>query len=242
MAEDRKVFPVGQVLELVTGKDGADTSGLVAFITGRSNLGKEAAKAAAPFAYAWLVRWYPKFMDMEWKDDQSWEAYLRQASHILGDHVSLEPMSGRFKNIVNTALDAIEDSQASLTRQTEAAMKLETEVKRLEPLPQLVEAAQKKSDDLEAKLKAMKSEMLALNRKALEFEGKVPMDQEELMQTIQSAIKDALKGMTFATGASAAAAATPAGEGTAAEAKEPAEDDWGFGSSSSSSGDDEFGF
>lgn len=240
MAEDRKVFPVGQVLELVTGKNGADTSSLVEFITGKSNLSPEAAKAAAPFAFAWLVRWYPKFMDMEWKEDQSWEAYLRQASHILGEHVSLEPMDGRFKNIVNSALDVIEDSQAALTKQTEAAMKLEAEVKRLEPFPQLVEAAQKKSDELEAKIKSMKSEMLALNRKALEFEGKVPMDQEELMQNVQAAIKDALKGMTFATGAVTASAAAPAEESSVQDEKKTPEDEWGFGASSS--GDDEFGF
>lgn len=241
MAEDRKVFPVGQVLELVTGKNDADVSSLVAFITGRANPGPEAAKAAAPFAFAWLARWYPRFMDMEWKDDQSWEAYLRQASHILGDNVSLEPMSGRFKNIVNTALDAIEDSQASLASQTERAMKLEQEVKSLQPLQGLVDAARKKSDDLEAKLKSMKSEMLALNRKVLEFEGKVAMDHDELMQNIQSAIKDGLKGMAFATGTAAAAA--PASEaGTPQEAeKQTPEDEWGFGSGSSSS-DDEFGF
>lgn len=240
MAEDRKIFPVGQVLELVTGKDGADTSSLVAFITGRSNLGPEAAKAAAPFAFAWLARWYPKFMDMEWKADQTWEAYLRQASHILGNHVSLEPMSGRFKDIANSALDAIEESQASLTRQTEAAMKLEKEVKQLQPLQGLVEAAQKKSDELEARLKSMKTEMNALNRKLLEFEGKVPMDSEELMRNIQDAIKDGLKGMTFAAGAAAAASAPAAeSEGAAEPQKQSGEDEWGFGSSSSN---DEFGF
>lgn len=241
MAEDRKIFPVEQVLELVTGKNGADTSAISAFITGRANLSPEAAKAAAPFAYAWLVRWHPKFMDMEWKEDQSWEAYLRQASHILGDKVSLMPMSGRFKNVADEALNAIEDSQAALTRQMDAAMKLEKEVKRLEPLQMLLETAQKKNDQLEAKIKSMKTDMNALNRKAMEFEGKVAIDQDELMRSIKDAIKDGMKGLAVAASAVAGTSAG-ASEATAAPAQaenKAPEDEWGFGGSDSQG---EFGF
>ena len=241
MAEDRKIFPVEQVLELVTGKNGADTSSIIAFITGRVNLSTEAAKAAAPFAYAWLVRWHPKFMEMEWKDDQSWESYVRQASHILGDKVSLMPMIGRFKSVADEALDAIEDSQAALSRQMDISSKLEKEVKRLEPLQTLMEAAQKKNDELEAKIKTMKTDMNALNRKAMEFEGKVAMDQDELIRSIKDAIKDGMKGLAVAApvgGAPSANTADCASASVQAENEAP-EDEWGFGSSDSK---DEFGF
>lgn len=240
MAEDRKIFPVGQVLELITGKNDADISSLVSFITGKANLGPEATKAVAPFAYAWLARWYPKFMDMEWKEDQSWEAYLRQVSHILGDKVSIVPISGRMKTLVSDVLDNIADTQDALTRQTETAVKLEKEVKVLEPLKNLLDASQKKNDELEAKIKSMKSEILALNRKALEFEGKVAMNQDELMQSIKDAIKDGLKGVAIASSvATSQPAADSPAETSSPQASAP-EDEWGFGSSSSSS--DEFGF
>lgn len=240
MAEDRKIFPVEQVLELITGKKDADTDALVSFVTGRANLGGDAAKAATPFAYAWLVRWYPKFMDMEWKEDQAWEAFVRQASHILGEHVSLTPMSGRLKTLANETFDAITDCQSSLARQTDTAVKLEKEVKVLEPLKSLLDAAQKKNDELEGRIKTMKSDMQALNRKLLEFEGKVPMDQEELKQSIKDAIKDGLKGISIATAAAGAAPATEEGQASSANVeKSDAEDDWGFGTSTSS---DEFGF
>lgn len=241
MAEDRKIFPIEQVLELVTGKEGADTSNIVAFITGRSNLTPEARKAAAPFAFSWLASWYPRFMDMEYKDDQTWEAYLRQMSHMLGDKVSLAPMNGRLKNIVNQALDVIEENQAACCAHVQNAVKLDDEIKRLTPLQKQLETAQKKNDELEAKIKSMKTEMNALNRKLLEFEGKIPMDQEELMQTISDTIKNGLKGLSVAAAAASAATNEAAGMAEAAvEEVKSEEEEWGFGSSSS--GNDEFGF
>lgn len=240
MAEDRKIFPVEQVLELIAGKNGADTSNITAFVTGRTNLGPEAVKAAAPFAMAWLASLFPRFMDMEYKEDQTWDAYLRQMSHILGDKVSLIPMSGRLKKIANQALDVIEENQASCATQIQAAAKLEEEVKRLSPLQKQLEAAQKKSDDLEAKLKSMKSEMNALNRKLLEYEGKIPMDHDELMQTIKDTIKDNLKGLAVAAAAATASTAPETTEAAAPAESKSEEDEWGFGSSSS--GNDEFGF
>ena len=43
----------------------------------------------------------------------------------------------------------------------------------------------------------MKTEMNGLNRKLSEFEGKVAIDHEDLMQNIKDAIKDGLKGLSI---------------------------------------------
>lgn len=241
MAEDRKVFPIEQVLELVVGKKDADTCALASFITGRAHICPLCAQAAGPFAYAWLVRWYPRFADMEWKDGQSWESFVSQAKSVLGENISLIPMSGRLKAAAGQALDALADTHESLVRQTEAVVKLEKEVKALKPFEALAVAAQKKSDELEERIKTMKKEMTALNRKSMEFEGKLAVDHGELMENIKEAIKDGLKGLSIGSVISGTVEAALDSEAPKDEKqdKEP-EDEFGFGSSRSSS--DEFGF
>lgn len=239
MAEDRKVFPIEQVLELVTGKKDADTRAITSFITGRPDVCPVCSRAAAPFAFAWLARWYPRFSDMEWKEGQSWESFVNQAKNSLGDNISLIPMKGRLKDAALQTLDVIKDTQASLTRQTEAVVKLEKEVAGLKPFESIAATAQKKCDDLEERVKTMKKEMTTLNRKALEFEGKIAVDHETLIDNIKEAIKDGLKGISIGSavaGTVQAAAGSEAPHPDQAN-KEPA-DEFGFGSSS----DDEFGF
>lgn len=240
MAEERKVFPVEQILELVAGKDGADVKSLVCFLTGNSTTCPASAMAAAPFAAAWLARWYPKFMDMEYKAGENWDAFVRQAKHAIGDNISITPMSGRLQALAKKTMDIIAETQAELSRQTDAALALEKEVKALKPLEGRLATAQKKCDDLETRLKTMKTEMNALNRKNLEFEGKIAMDQDQLMQTIKDAIKDNLKGMAVGVAAaSVATAETATGESAPAASSEPAEE-FGFGGSGPDA--DGFGF
>ena len=74
MADDRKVFPLETVLALVTGKKDVNVQELAGFITGRSVTCAACAAAVGPFAAAWLARWYPKFMDMDWAEGQDWSA------------------------------------------------------------------------------------------------------------------------------------------------------------------------
>lgn len=238
MANERKIFPTEKVMELVTGKKDANINDIATHILGRPLPNRESLEAAAPYAAAWLARWYPKFMDVEWKDGDNWQAFLKQAKAKLGDNISIDAMQGRLKTLANSALDALKDAKENFLRQTDAATKLEQRVRELEPLENAIKIVQKKNDDLEEKIKTMKGEMAALNRKVIEFQGKMPIDNEELMQTIKDAIKDGLKGVKIG-------AAAPAAGGSTEAAAEPepettGEDDFGFGSRKTD--DDGFGF
>ncbi len=238
MADTRKIFPTEQVMELVSGKQGADVNAIASHILGRQVTCAKCATASAPFAAAWLARWQPKFMDMGWKEGENWNDFVKKAKAVFGDNISIAPMEGQLKEMAARTLDALKDAQESVMRQTDAAAKLEEKVRGLEQLEGIAKSLQKKNDDLEAKLKAMKADMGALQRKVAEFQGKMPVDNDELMQTIKDAIKDGLKGLAVGAAASGAVAATAAE--TAAPSEETVPDDFGFGSSGSDS--DGFGF
>ena len=238
MADKRKVFPVEKVLELVAGKPGANVNEIAGYILGETVDCDECARATGPFAAAWLSRWYPRFVDMTYKEGESWPAFVKQASGLLGDHVSIAPMDGNTKTQVNQVLNTIRDTEASLGRQTREVIDLEKRVKELEPLEAALAQAQKKNDELEAKIKTMKADMLALQRKVAEFQGKMPIDHEELIDAIKSAIKDGMKGAVIAGGA----ALGGAGATTEAPAtEETVEEEAGFGFASSVNSDG-FGF
>lgn len=234
MADERRIFPTETVLELLTGKKGG--AELASYLVGRVLPDDAGMKAAAPFAAAWLARWYPRFMDMEIRDDADFNNLLAQAKARVGANISLSPISGKLKTLADQTLATLKDANESLLRQTDAAVALERRVRELEPLEKTMEALQKKNAELEDKLKAMKTEMGVLQRQVNAFQGKVPVDNEELLQTIKDAIRDGLKGATIG-----GAAATAIAEAEAPEAvEEEAADEFGFGKSKSA--DDEFGF
>ncbi len=238
MADERKIFSVESVLELITGRQNANINEITSYILGKTVDNRILAKATAPFAAAWLARWYPRFMDMEPAKGQSWDSFVAQAKTVLGDNISLTPMTGRLKDLATQALDSITEANASLLRQTEANVDLEKKVAELEPLKATLAAEQKKCSGLEDKIKTMKTEMGVLQRKAAEYDGKMPVDHEELLQNIRDAIKDGLKGISIGaavagTVQSAAESETPAVENTVPE-------DFGFGSSGPDA--DGFGF
>lgn len=227
MAEERKIFPTASVLGVIGGRNNTDTQKVASYILGKPVTSPEAEKAAAPFAAAWLARWYPKFLDLDWKEDGDWKAFVSQVEARLGANISLTPLSGRLKELASQTMDAIRDTQESLLRQTEAAAALERKLHELQPLAAAMKAMQKKNDELEEKLKAMKTEMGALQRKIMDFEGKLPIDGDELMATIKSAIKDGLKGLSVAAGAaSAAIAGESEAQATAPAAPVSEEDEW----------------
>ena len=233
---DRKVFPVESVLALVVGKEGVDIKDIAGYVVGRSIACDCCAKAVGPF----VARWYPKFMDLTWSEDQSWEGFVTRGRGMLGDNVSLTPMDGRTKALAGQTLDYLADTFASLSAQTAAVVKLEERVRELEPAEARAEALQKKCDELEAKIKTMNSDMGGLRKQVAEFQGKVAVSHDDLMQTIKDAIKDGLKGMVVG-GVAAGAAVAGADAAEAAPAEENAvPDDFGFGASGSNS--DGFGF
>ncbi len=238
----RKMFPIATVMALVTGKDGFDVKEIAGYVAGRSIVCDEQAKAVGVFAAAWLSRWYPKFTGMVWNEaSQTWEAFVSQARSQLGDNVSLQPMDERTKEMAAKALDYMADAEKSVAAQTASAMALEEKVRELEPLAEQAKALQKKVDELEAKIKTMNTDMGGLRRKVSEYDGKIAIEQDELMRTIKDAIKDGMKGMVVAAGGAAAVAGA---EGAAAAEAAPEEnavpDDFGFGASGANS--DGFGF
>ena len=234
----RKVFPVESVLALVVGKEGVDVKEIAGFVAGRSVACDTCAKAVGPFAAAWLARWYPKFADLNWVEGQSWEAFVNTGRSMLGDNVSLTCMDGLTKTLCDKVLTYLGDTYASMAAQTAAAAALEERVRALEPAEARAATLSKKVDELEAKIKTMNTDMGGLRKQVAEFQGKVAINHDELMQSIKDAIKDNLKNITVGV-----AAAGVAGE---AAAEEPAQeeggvpDDFGFGTSGANS--DGFGF
>lgn len=239
MADERMIFPTETVLALVTGKKDADTGDLVAFLLGRPVANAQEARAAAPFAAAWLARWQPKLMELELTDDADWQQLSAKAKSRFGDHISIVAMGGPLKNLTNSVLDTLDRAKESLLRQTDAAAKLEQQVKELAPLADTLKALQKKNDELESKLKASKSDLAAAQRKLNEFEGKIAIDDSELRQTINDAIKAALKDGLKGVAASSADVALAEAEMPTAQAAAPAqeEDEWGFKSKRSKNND-----
>ncbi|MDR2055606.1 MAG: hypothetical protein LBQ10_07050 [Desulfovibrio sp.] len=236
---NRKVFPVESVLALVAGKGGADIREIAGYVAGRSLACDCCARAAGPFAAAWLARLYPKFSELEWKEDMPWEAFVAKGRSLFGDNVSLTPMDGRVRAVADQALDFLADSFKNLQAQTAAAVELEGRVRVLEPLEAKAAALQKKCDALEDKIKSMNTDLGGLRKQVAGFQGKVAVDHDELMRSIKDAIKDGLKG--FAAGGVAAGAAAAAGDGENAPAGESGvPDDFGFGASGADN--DGFGF
>ena len=148
-------------------------------------------------------------------------------------------MDGRTKALTAQSLDYLADTYNSLAAQTTAVVKLEERVRELEPAEARAQALQKKVDELETKIKTMTSDMGGLRKQVAEFQGKVAVSHDDLMQTIKDAIKDGLKGMVV--GGAAAGAAAAGADAEAAPVEENAvPDDFGFGSSGANS--DGFGF
>ena len=238
---ERKIFPVETVLALVSGKEDADVRESAGYITGRSMVCPKMAKSVAAFAGAWLARLYPKFADMVYDGSEAWELFVNRCAAQLGDKISLPPMDGRIKESCLAALDAMDKAFAEVDALKAEVAKQAAEIEALKPLEGALEAAKKQADQLDAQLKAQKKDMGALRRQAAGFEGKIALDEEELLDTI----KRNLKNITVAAGGAAAAGAVAgeaAAEGGEAAAEEaPAEDEsmgFGFGDDDSTG----FGF
>lgn len=241
MADERRIFPTETVLELVLGKNGPKVEELATFLTGRPIENGPQTKAIAPFAIAWLARWQPKLVEADLSDAADWNKIVSKMKAELGDNISVVPVSGGLKAVMDSTLNTIRDTHESMLTQAQSAADLERKVHELEQFETTAKAAQKKNDELEARLKAMKTDMGAMQRKLNEYDGKLAIDNDELMRSIRDAIKEGMKGLVIA-GAATAGVPAGAGEAETAGAAEPAsdEDEFGFGASKSS--DDEFGF
>ena len=188
----RKMFPVETVLALAVAKKGADVKDIAGYITGRSIVCDACAAAVAPFAAAWLAKLSPKFLDMNYKDGDNWGDFVNQGARLLGDTISLTPMDDCLKNAVATVLDMMDDMHGTMVSQRAEIATLRQQVETLAPYQGKAEELQKKCDKLEDTIKTMKTDMGGLRRQVAEFQGKVAINHDELMQSIKDAIKDNL--------------------------------------------------
>lgn len=238
----RKVFPMESVLALVLGKEDVDVKDLAGFLAGRSIACCCCARVVGPMAAGWLASLYPQFVGLTWDPSTSWDEFVAQYKKSTGDNVSVPPMSASLQALVGKTLDCLGDQQATIEAQKAELANLQARIEELEPYEGKAADLEKKCDQLEAKVKTMTTDMGGLRKELLPFQGKMAVDQQELMSMIKDAIKDNMKG--FVAGAAVGAAAGAAGAEAAAE-EAPAEEggpaaDFGFGASGSDG--DGFGF
>jgi hypothetical protein len=236
---ERKIFPVESVLALVCGKEDADVKEIAGYMAGRSLQCDCCAKTVGMIAASWLTRLYPKFADLVWDKDEDWGSFVSRCAGEIGDKISLPAMDGRWQANVEKLLAAGEEMMNEKAALQAEVAKLSAQVEALKPFEGKLADAQKKADKLDEQLKALKKDMGGMRRQLAGFEGKMAVDQEELLDAIKDAIKTNLKSVTIAAGGAAAGAAAAA-EGEAPAEGGAASDDFGFGGDSGSS--DDFGF
>lgn len=237
----RKVFPMEPVLALVLGKEDVDVKDLAGYLSGRSVACCCCARVVGPMAAGWLASLYPQFVSLTWDQSTPWDDFVAQFKKTTGDNVSVPPMSPPMQALVVKALDCFGDQQATIEAQKTEITNLQGRIDTLEPFEGKAKDLEKKCDQLEAKVKTMTTDMGALRKELLPFQGKMAVDQQELVTMIKDTIKDNLKG--FVAGAAvggavvAGADAAPAEEAAAESGPAP---EFGFGASGSDS--DGFGF
>ncbi len=238
----RKVFPMENVLALVVGKEDADVKEVAGYLTGRTIACDCCARVVAPLAAGWLASIYPDFVAMEWDNSVEWDNYVAEKKKNFGDNVSMTPMSAKFQALAAKTLDCLMDMDETNKAQSAEIASLHAKIEVLEPAEAKAGELEKKCDQLEAKIKTMTTDMGALRKELLPFQGKMAVDQAELMSMIKGAIKDNMKGLVV--GGVAAAAGAEAME----EAAEELPDDTprgitgDFGFNASGNDDDGFGF
>ena len=233
----RKVFPLESVLALLTGKEDAAVAEIAGFLTGRSLCCCSAA-LVAPMAAGWLANLYPAFINLRYDDSQPWDKFVAGIKAQVGDNVSMPPIAGQSQAMVAKVLDAMAEKAETLKVQAAEITALQARVEALEPFQGKAEEQEKKISQLEAKVKSQNADIGALRREMAPFQGKVPVDQQELETIIKDAIVKNLKN--FTGGVAAAAAGEAVAEAAAEESAGGAPDSFGFGSSGSDSSG--FGF
>ncbi len=238
--EARKVFPMESVLALVLGKEDIDVKDLAGYLTGRSLNCDCCSRAVGPLAAGWLASLYPAFVELKWDGSTPWDSFVASNKSAIGDNVSVPPMNDSLKALAAKTLDILADLDGTVTAQKAELAALHAKVAELEPQEAKAQELEKKCDQLEAKIKTMTTDMGALRKELAPYQGKMAVDQQELLTMIKGAIKDNMKGLVVGGVAGAAAA-----EGAEAAAEELPDDtprgitgDFGF----NASGDDDDGF
>ena len=238
----RKVFPLESVLALLAGKEDAAVTEIAGFLTGRSLCCCSTA-LVAPMAAGWLASLYPAFINVKYDEDRPWANFVSGIKAQVGDNVSVPPMSGLAQAMVAKVLDAMAEKSETLKAQAAEIATLQARVEELGPFQGKAEEQEKKISQLEAKVKSQTADIGALRKEMIPFQGKMPVDQQELENIIKDAIVKNLKNFTggvAVAGAAAVAAGEAVAEAAAEESSDGVPDTFGFGSSSANN--DGFGF
>ncbi len=238
--EARKVFPLEKVLAIVVGNENVDVKDVAGYLLGRSLECDFSARAVAPMAAGWLASLFPKFVALTWDDSKPWDTFVQENKTDLGDSVSIEPMSAKMKAFAGKTIDYIAEMDGIVKKQGGEIADLEARVAELSPLENRCKDLEKNCDQLEAKVKTMTTEMGGLRRDMLPFQGKMAIDEAELLNLIKTTIKDNMKGIVVAAGGAAGAAAVADAAVEEAGQDSGPEPDFGFGASGSDG--DGFGF
>ncbi len=238
----RKIFPLDNVLALVLAKEDVDVKDVAGFLVGRSLACDCCSRVVAPLAAGYLASLYPAFVGLEWDSAKPWDDFVAEQKKTHGDNVSIPPMNAVFQNLAGKVLDALADMDDTITAQKTEIASLNARVAELEPQDAKAKDLEKKCDQLEGKVKTMTTDMNGLRKQLLPFNGKMAVDQQELMTMIKDTIKANMKGFV-AAGAAGAAGAEVMEDVAVEEEREPGAtvkppDDFGFGAS----GDDSSGF
>lgn len=239
----RKVFTMEAALALVLGKEDENIKEMAGYLTGRSLTCCCCAKVVAPMAAGWLANLYPSFTGLTWDENTPWETFVANFKKEAGDNVSLTPMPARLQAMVNTVLDCAADGHASLKAQADEIAKLNAQVLALSPFEGKAKELAQKCDQLEAKVKSLNADIGGLRKELMPFQGKMPVDQQELNTIIKDAIKTNMKGLIVGAGVAGAVAGAEGGDAVAEaveEEKSGVPDSFGFGASGSDG--DGFGF
>lgn len=236
----RKVFPMESALALVLGKEDVDVKDMAGYLAGRSLNCNCCARAVGPLAAGWLASLYPQFTALEWNDSTPWDAFVNQCKNSMGDNVSVPPMNPRLQALVGGVLGALDDQEATIKAQAAEITSLQARVEELEPFQGKAKDLEKKCDQLEAKIKTMTTDMGTLRKELIPFQGKMAVDQQELLSAIKDAIKDNMKGLVVGGAVAAGAAGAVEAEAAPEEDSGGPAPEFGFGSSGADS--DGFGF
>lgn len=240
--EARKVVKMEAVLGLIAGQNSDDVSDLLAFLTQRELSAQDEA-IVAPLAKAWICSQHPQFMEDPYKSAAIYEDWVQKQIKRLGDNVSITPIPEDEMAGIGSVLDLIADQKATIAEQAEKIEELEAKVAELEPFVKKTADLEKKVEQLEGTVEKNNTEISELKGQTAEFQGKLPVAESELNDTIKDIVTKALKDAVKAVPVGAAAG--EAGEAAAEEAAEEeteggVPDDFGFGASGSNN--DGFGF
>ncbi len=242
MSEDaRRVIKMETVLGLIAGKSGDDVSDLLRFLTQR-DLSAQEEGIVTPLAKAWICSKHPPFMENPYDPTAIYEDWVQKEIKRIGDNISVAPIAEGEMAGIASVLDMLAESKNAIAALNDEKAGLEAKVAELQPFVKKSEDLEKKVGQLEGKIANLEKDNKELKAQTAEFQGKLPVAESELNDTIKDivtkALKDAVKSVPL--GAAAAGGEAVAEAVAEEDTSGGVPDDFGFGASGSDGGG--FGF